>query len=569
MGRPKARSLLANRVFRFVLVIVCAVALRGLFPSADPPPPESIGTVWYTEALWVHNARNKILFDEWQLDPWNPMVLSPPATVFAYLSFSVLGGGIVQTRVVSITLGALSLLLFYAALRRGFGRKAGFLALLLAAGNYFLVMYSKVVMLETIALFFMLVALYCFQRGETHPAYQIAAGAAAALAVITKGVAWVFPLVGIVSLVWLSLQEPLHGRQRLGELRWFLFGVFVTLGAWLFFLMFLYADLLYLPQLFFRERIDHLTWALASPQALVARLLQFPVAHSFFSRIPLLTLLAATGLVTVFAIAVSRARNLSRLEIFLTVWLLGSAIEIIFFEYWLQRRYLFLLPPIIGLSVWALLNLTELRLLERIRALNALYKSILWVSALASSYVLFGSLVRPVGLGARSTTGVALALALLSSAALMVRLQSVTQAMARIGGFRALVPAVVAISLLIDLAQFAAWSVGRSYTVWEVSKRVGTFVPEGASVEGIVAPALAMENRIRPLYPLEGVPISGGVGTLPSPHYLLIHRFSSLDQDETVSEGKKLAEFSLKGFALEGIEGFAPLRSVELYLRHE
>ena len=45
-----------------MLVLGLAAALRGVFPTADPPWQTSVGVVWHDEGAWVHNARNKALF---------------------------------------------------------------------------------------------------------------------------------------------------------------------------------------------------------------------------------------------------------------------------------------------------------------------------------------------------------------------------------------------------------------------------------------------------------------------------------------------------------------------------
>ena len=64
----------------FVLVLGLAAALRGVFPTADPPWRTTVGVVWHDEGAWVHNARNKALFGSWRLDEWNPLFIAPVFT---------------------------------------------------------------------------------------------------------------------------------------------------------------------------------------------------------------------------------------------------------------------------------------------------------------------------------------------------------------------------------------------------------------------------------------------------------------------------------------------------------
>ena len=45
-------------------IAVVALALRLVFPTADPPWETTVGIVWHDEGAWVHNARNKALFGD-------------------------------------------------------------------------------------------------------------------------------------------------------------------------------------------------------------------------------------------------------------------------------------------------------------------------------------------------------------------------------------------------------------------------------------------------------------------------------------------------------------------------
>ena len=36
-------------------ILLLAIALRGLFPAADPPWRSTVGVVWHDEGAWVHD----------------------------------------------------------------------------------------------------------------------------------------------------------------------------------------------------------------------------------------------------------------------------------------------------------------------------------------------------------------------------------------------------------------------------------------------------------------------------------------------------------------------------------
>src|SRR4051794_22016202 len=93
------------------LIVIVAGALRVIYPAADPPWRSTVGIVWHDEGAWVHNARNKALFDAWTLDAWNPVYIAPVFTGLEYGAFKVLGVGVRQARLVSELTGLVSVLL--------------------------------------------------------------------------------------------------------------------------------------------------------------------------------------------------------------------------------------------------------------------------------------------------------------------------------------------------------------------------------------------------------------------------------------------------------------------------
>jgi len=100
---------ITNRQFfaGLLLLLLLAVALRGAFPTADPPWRAPVGITWHDEGPWVHNARNKALWGEWSTDRWNPMYLAPVFTGLEYVAFESFGVGQWQARIVWLLLNAL------------------------------------------------------------------------------------------------------------------------------------------------------------------------------------------------------------------------------------------------------------------------------------------------------------------------------------------------------------------------------------------------------------------------------------------------------------------------------
>src|SRR5947208_11317984 len=107
-----------------LLIVLLAVAVRTVFPAADPPWRSSVGVVWHDEGAWTHNARNRALFGEWRLDAWNPIFLAPVFTGLEYASFATFGVGTWQARLVSEVAGSLAVLLLALGIARIATREA-------------------------------------------------------------------------------------------------------------------------------------------------------------------------------------------------------------------------------------------------------------------------------------------------------------------------------------------------------------------------------------------------------------------------------------------------------------
>src|SRR5438128_1162003 len=127
-------------VATLLAILLLAVALRIVFPAADPPWRTTVGIVWHDEGAWVHNARNKALFGAWRQDEWNPVFVAPVFTGLEYLSFAAFGVGVRQARLVSELAGCASVLLLALGMRRLAGTAGALIAGALLATNYVYVM---------------------------------------------------------------------------------------------------------------------------------------------------------------------------------------------------------------------------------------------------------------------------------------------------------------------------------------------------------------------------------------------------------------------------------------------
>jgi 4-amino-4-deoxy-L-arabinose transferase-like glycosyltransferase len=192
-GAARDRPSPERRFAAWLLVIATiALALRLVFPAADPPWQTTVGVVWHDEGAWVHNARNRALFGAWTQDAWNPMFIAPVFTVLEYWSFALFGVGIRQARLVSELAGFSSVILLAFGVRRLAGREAGLIAGALVATNYVCVMWNRAALMEATMVAFIVAAWYCYVRAQDRAWWGALAGACALLAYFSKAAAVFF-----------------------------------------------------------------------------------------------------------------------------------------------------------------------------------------------------------------------------------------------------------------------------------------------------------------------------------------------------------------------------------------
>ena len=222
----------------------------------------------------------------------------------------------------------------------------------------------------------------------------------------------------------------------------------------------------------------------------------FPVVHGFFARQWLLSIASLCGLAAIL-MRYRRARSGERL---LALWFLLGAFELVLHDLGNERRYVFLVPPMVCLS--ALLLVRDRRWMPEdagtwsqadvARALPLL---------LAGLYVALGSLTRQFLMpDIRMSVRVAALAAVVVAAVMVVLWSRLGPVLARASWSLRPGVAVLAVIVAVDLAWFGQWAVHRTAKNYEASLAVGRLLPAGTLVQGKLANGLALDNRIRPLF---------------------------------------------------------------------
>jgi hypothetical protein len=513
---------MTNRRFwaALIAILLLALALRTLFPAADPPWRSTVGVVWHDEGAWVHNARNKVLFGAWRQDEWNPVFIAPVFTALEYVSFRALGVGVRQARLVSELAGLLSVLLLALGVRRVAGRtsaspgaaaRAGLIAGALLATNYVYVMYNRAAIMEALMAAFIVASWYCSTRAERDPRWGALAGAMATLAFFTKAAAAFYVGALGLAVLWRLLDLPPKGGSHASgshasdglerstgraTAAWTLGGLAVSFGV--------VAAIFVLPHWrdyqFYNWQISVTRKPSYDLASIATRVTWFPILHDTFSRMWAVLCLGVFGAWGTLA----RWRRAADAERLLCLWVTVGTLELLVHDVGNERRFVFLIPALVAL---ASLVIVRGRLLPPDAARAPRGAVLLLAPAiLYSAYVLTGPLARLPFLDEisahvlRHAVRLAAAAAFVTGAAVIAIWPRFAAAATGRGWSPRLANGLVLLFGAWNLAQFAQWAVTRTYENYEASIAIGRALPPDTLVQGKLANGLSLENRIRPIF---------------------------------------------------------------------
>jgi 4-amino-4-deoxy-L-arabinose transferase-like glycosyltransferase len=489
----------------FLLLVIAALVAGGLLRTAwltaDPPTHATVGVVWHDEGAWVHNARNRVLWGTWRTDNWNPMFIAPVFTALEFGAFSLWGVGTWQARMIPALSGLAAIALLCAGLTALAGRRAGTIGAALLATNYVWVMWNRAALMESTMTSLIVAGWACYAVAARRPAAGLLAGSAAVLALFTKASAVFFVgVLGLDALFTVACARVPGVRERLRldppdpravrAAWWTLGGIAMAAVA--------VAAAFVLPHWteyrFYNWQMSVTRKPQYSLRALIDRASWLPVAHDFFTRMWLVTIVAS---MSVLAIA-ARWRTASPAQRLLVLWLLVGLLELIVHDAGNERRYVMFVPALVALAA-LLLGRSGPVIPAPDPAGRARWLAIPLLLLLA--YLVFGSLVRLAFLyeirpGVRFAAAVSIAavgLAVWQWTRLTVWLSR-----QQIAPRAALL--VVALAVAGDLAQYGQWVRRRTSHNFEASVRLGDALAPGTLVHGKLANGLSLENAIRPVF---------------------------------------------------------------------
>lgn len=485
----------------FIVVILLAAVMRGLFLDADPPLGLWDSGPYHDEGQYTHNARNMALFGAWRTDEYNNMYISPVLNLLTYLSFRLFGVGHWQARLVSVIFSLATLVCLYVGLRRTERSGVVLLAVTLLGLDYFFLIYSRTALMDVPTMFWMTLSFCGWQYAITgRPVGAFVTGGAAAMAWIFKSLALPFLLVPIFSLVCFHLLL----RKQSSPPRTYSIGALILTGMGT--VLLIWAVAFYLPN---QSEVSFYTNVFAQ-ERMPSRLADLAAAlwRNFRwlepARLtPFLFTGASIGVLT-FAADNLRTRRAAGWG-FLMIWLATSASTLYLSPYSPGRYWTIILPPLAAFSAygaWAFTHPSRhpLFTVDTVRS-RAVWGLILAVPVVALFVLEQNFIFIAPALNRRAVRYPFYALALaywVATTPMLPWAHRVRTAWAQFAQRRGslILAAIVVAVLAWDVYHYAGMVTQRRYTLSESARWLDDFLPHGAVVLGSGATTVTMETDL-------------------------------------------------------------------------
>ncbi len=473
------------------LVLFLFASMRIIHISADAPTALSWGRGPFTdEGFYAHNARNKVLFDNWSMDDYNYYFVSPVMGALNFIAFKTLGVKYSSMRFCAIFISGLTLLLVFSLVRRKYDIHTAILSGFFMGFAYFNIMYNRLFISEIPMLFFLLLSLFFLNQGEKKDYFL--AGICFLLALLAKSLALHFVAV----IVWMLWQQR---RNRVWQKAgWFLAGSAAVVAIWLIFLVRPDPDKFFNFYRIFVSRI--------SPKHLNQVYKVFNA--EYFAYVPVLTALAL--------VAVREYRSFGELEKQAGVWLAAGIVFLMLFSYTTTAYYLILFIPSVLLASGFVYKLWHQALSPGRKAYW--FNGIWFFSAyFISRYIMlfyfrdifFQSLMAKLALEVMTIM-------------VVTGLWKINRKIAHYQPTTVMI-AMILLFLAIDFVPYLKWVTSPRYITQEIMRDLQLKVQQG-TIAGPWAPALCLETNLREFPFGETVVNTGRLKKQTSLTHLLLER---------------------------------------------
>jgi 4-amino-4-deoxy-L-arabinose transferase-like glycosyltransferase len=479
-------------VFLILVVFLFVFALRWVNLGSDPPKDLSTSMGYYSDpGGYAHNARNKILFGQWETDKWNHMYTSPIPHYTTYLIFLLFGVGIAQMNAVPALFSCLLLLVLFFALRRSWTSMFALLGIFLLGSNYIFTMSSQVAARAIPMLFFVGLGLVFLLVKEKPPRYFLfLAGGMSFLAFATKGTFLLVLPALVLGIACHGFFQGLHKIKRpLRDVSLFGMGMASVMALWLW--------LIYFPQLETFQAFggSNFFWLTHGWEKPLETFWYRPLFY--FMDMPVLTCLASLTLLALAYKGLTDPKKISLLSWVCGFWIVSNMVYTSIIYYRAARHLVPLIVPLVLLAVQGLFDLSRRSSLGRPRKrpfLFFIFAFFWFIFAWSGLIILFS---RPVNAASRvSSSYLVLALSLISCTLLYLvfRLWPQNLSLPLPAAFKtAVIAFLVMLSFGFNFRSYLKWGLSPRYDRKIISQDLGEAFQD-ARLGGLVSMVLALEN---------------------------------------------------------------------------
>ncbi|MEO0004939.1 MAG: glycosyltransferase family 39 protein [candidate division WOR-3 bacterium] len=492
-------ELFVKRFFWLLLIVIVILGfgLRAADLRADPPPDLSWSFAPYTdESLNTYSARNFVLYGSWKMDEFLPFVIYPLVNMLVALVFKLFGIGFVQVKLLSLLAGALGIFIIALLVKEETGKTATLLSALMLATCYPLVMYSRLGLVETVQILFLLLTGLFGVKGQKKKIHLILCGFFAFGTVLLVKLSAVFIAPVMLILFAIDFFQNKDKRNFLSRILLFLGGATIAVGIW-FFLVFLPYKNEYLQYV-----LRHSSESPAGhPKNLPAYLFNTFTFGLRSKLLPRMVWIAILGFLALPWLA--KKQNLALRYSFL-VFLFGLFM-LGYMNYRPPRYEIILLPSlIIAAAVSIAKNLRTGMIIPPVNP--ALWKAVLygfWLWPFFLQVLLYASNFKNYPRQGSETgiltLGFVIAFGFAFAGYGLLRLKKDGIILKSPWIRTVIVIIFLILTVRLDLGQFYNWFSNRTYNLINYSRELDRLLPENAVVGGSWAPPLMIESRKRAL----------------------------------------------------------------------
>lgn len=348
-----------DKIFFIVILLLIIFSLfRFLVLGSDPPAQFSLGFI-SDEGWWVHNARNAALFGEWIKDEFNQgVIISPLFSLITYISFSILGCSYVSARLVSglAGIGVILLVFFWQKSERNKSTLLVKITSTVFIGlQFFFLTFNRVALVDSLLVLFLFSSVFVWDKWDKNSNLTgIISGLLLFGAMLVKPFAVFMYFLFILLWLWEYKKGLFVGKRVI----LFIITTIISIGIWFWFM---FPD--YLSQfisLNLRFSHDNLP---TSPLAAFRGVVSFFITSEnsslrltrFINQSPILSivifLLTVRSLIIILNGGIKKFTalifQLNRRQIINVLWLIIGVIFLLPNHYKPERRFLFLIPPMV------------------------------------------------------------------------------------------------------------------------------------------------------------------------------------------------------------------------------